>query len=622
MPGPLTDPGPPDPRPIPAAAVAPVAGWDQDLYELDLVRARIGQLAGGLGAVVAGGVALSVAPAMGGAVVVMALATVGFYSALHALLSGAPRPWMRWASYGFEVAIPTALLWILARTEGPHYALGSWVPAQLYAVFVVASILGLNPRVPLIMGLAAAASYGGVWLGAIRPLVADDELLHQPAMQVVRLVSLVLIGFASSISVAWIRRVLGRAARTSHERELFGRYKLGDEIAAGGMGRVVEATWEGGFRRRVAIKLLHPHLARDPAHVERFRAEAEISARLAHPNVVAGLDFGPVGDTWFLVMEYVDGKPLSDLLNERRRLDRPLEPRVVARIGEQIAAALEWAHTGARDDEHRPLGVVHRDLSPSNVLVDRSGRIRITDFGVARTLRGAASVITGNLVGKPSYVAPEALRDQGIDPRADLWSLGVILWEALTNTRLFARETDASALLAVVEAEIPPPSALRPGLDPRWDRLVAGLLTRDRDQRTSTATEVRVALLALLAGQPPLSERDVHELLAPEEVLEELPLDETSEEASEGLLHQLELDSPEPTDEVDLPQPEAPPRDMDAPPALAEPGPDPDSAPGSDEPIRPASSAEPIVADARTDEVVGTRKQLTPPVPNPSPETT
>ncbi|MEQ1568677.1 MAG: serine/threonine-protein kinase, partial [Myxococcota bacterium] len=555
-------PGPPatfQTSPAPAPDRAPPSVPEERLDALERIRARLGQLVGGLLAVVAGVSALIASPTTGGALLVIALAAIGFYTAILSLLSGAAgpiRPWMRWASPPFEVLVPTAITWLLTRTEGPASAAASWVPAQLYAVFVVASALRLQPSLPIAMGVGSAAAYGAVYLSTMAPAA---DLSVPPVAQGMRVAVLVAIGVAASFTAARLRTAVGEIERSAREQGLFGKYRLGAEIGFGGMGRVLEAEYapEGGFSRKVAIKVLHPHLARDPAFVDRFRAEAEIASRLTHPNFVAGLDYGRVDQTWYLALEHVDGKPLSQLMNERRRVDKPLDPRIVAAIGRQIAAALDWAHTGVRDDQYRPLRIVHRDLSPSNILIDRAGRVRITDFGVARAMRDAGSVISKNLVGKPAYVAPEALRDQGVDPRADLWSLGVILWEAVTNVRLFARDTDAAALLAVVEADIEPPSRVRPGLPPAWDELLGRLLVRDRDQRTLGAAGVRVLLEAIAAAAGdtelgPIAEKDLRELLAPEEGLEELVLDATSEEAEPPWLElepETELDRSEPQSE-------------------------------------------------------------------------
>jgi eukaryotic-like serine/threonine-protein kinase len=263
----------------------------------------------------------------------------------------------------------------------------------------------------------------------------------------------------------------------------------------------------------------------------RFRNEASLAARLAHPNVVGALDYGCHSGSWYYAMEFVDGRPLSDLLAEHRRVSRPLPPRVVASLIAQVASALRHAHEIATDDDGTPLRVVHRDLSPSNVLVDRTGRAHLADFGVARALYDADAATTKVLTGKPSYVAPETLRDGVIDPRIDLWSLGVILWEALTNRRLFARDSEAASMVAVVEAEIPRPTSLRPELDLRWDVLVEKLLARNPEHRHGTASELLEDLQDLAVTEGSVTPADLAALLAPEDGFDELPLENTADES-------------------------------------------------------------------------------------------
>jgi serine/threonine-protein kinase len=292
------------------------------------------------------------------------------------------------------------------------------------------------------------------------------------------------------------------------------------------MGKVVEALYcpEGGFRRRVAVKVIHPHLAGDRRFVDRFRHEAELCSRLHHPGIVAALDFGRSGDTWFFVMEFVDGLPLSELLSEHRQARLPLEPRVVVAMGVQLADALDHAHTHAYDADGRSLRVLHRDLSPSNVLVDHSGQLKISDFGVARALRAGDSLHTKNLVGKPSYVAPEALKNEPIDERADLWSLAVILWEALCNQRLFKRSNEAATMLAVLEDPPPVLDEARPGLGAAWQLFFDTALHRDPQRRYPSAAAFREALCELQRVTGTASMEDIAAL-----VVEggELPLDPT-----------------------------------------------------------------------------------------------
>lgn len=419
-------------------------------------------------------------------------------TAAHALLvRGIAVRALRFVMPAVEIAVPGVALLVLVEVEGAAYALGSWVPPQLFCLFIAASILRLQPGVPLVMGLIAALEFWTVYWFFARPVVAGDGvLLHRVDVQLVRTGSLVITGCAASLAVFGLKRIIGRASSDLRATELFGKYRLIREIAQGGMGVVHEALYcpEGGFERRVAIKLIHPHLARDASFVQRFREEAELSARLTHPNLVAALDFGVVGDTCFFAMDYVDGPTLHELLTRHRVAGVPLDPGLVALIGAEVAEGLHYAHHVARDASGQPLRVIHRDLSPANLLIDRSGLVKILDFGVARALKKAHQVHTRNLVGKPSYLAPEQLESHRVDERSDLWSLAVVLWELLCNDRLFRRKEESATLLAVLSGPIPPPSTVRPDIQATWDAFFVRALCRDPALRFPSALAFRDAL--------------------------------------------------------------------------------------------------------------------------------
>ena len=498
--------------------------------QLELMMARGGQLAGAICLVLALFMAFGAHARMGPVMVGVSLFVVFGYSLVHSLLSrGAGREVLAWLMPTLEAIFPSVVMALMALTQGPAYALGSWVPPQLFAFFLVASLLRLRTDVPIAMGAAASVSYALAYAFVIMPLVDDDLLLHKPSVQVVRVMALFLMGGVVSLGVETLRRNIGEAGRTMRSQELFGKYRLDADIASGGMGRVVEALYcpEGGFQRRVAIKLIHPHLASDPAFVERFRFEAELSSRLHHPGIVAALDFGRSDDTWFFVMEFVDGVTLSALLRENRQAGLLMEPSLVVAMGLQICDALDHAHAHAHDEHGQLLRVLHRDLSPSNILIDQSGQLKISDFGVARALGSDDSLHTKNLVGKPSYVAPEALKNEPIDERSDLWSLGVMLWEALTNDRLFKRSNEGATLLAVLEDPLPRLEEVRPSLGPEWQDFFDQLLHKDPAHRLASAAAMRDALLQLQRTTGTATAEDIAAML---DEGEELLLDDDSSE--------------------------------------------------------------------------------------------
>ena len=248
------------------------------------------------------------------------------------------------------------------------------------------------------------------------------------------------------------------------------RYTLLDELGRGGMATVHRA-FDEALHRHVAIKLLHDHLARDPAFLDRFRREARASASLNHANVVAVHDWGETDDGPYLVMQLIDGVSLRDLLLARHRL--PAE-EALAVLG-PAATGLGAAHAA---------GFVHRDVKPENILLGRDSTVRITDFGLARAAASATATFgTEVLVGSPHYLSPEAVRGEPVDARSDVYALGVVLFECLTGRPPFEGESPFATAVAHTSRSVPAPSAVRTGIAPELDALVLAATTVDRDRR-------------------------------------------------------------------------------------------------------------------------------------------
>ncbi len=404
---------------------------------------------------------------------------------------GGPARWLQVGNVIVESAIPWAFMLVIAYTQGPAYALGSWVPPMAFAAVIVASVARLRVSPPVILAASSAALFVTLYFAVVRGLLPADrahEPLLSPQMQISRTIGFLLGGVLAAVISGGLRRAIGKADVVARERDLFGKYRVLSRIASGGMGTVYEALYcpEGGFERRVAIKRIHPHLARTSDFVESFRREAELSARLAHPNIVQVLDFGRVGDGYFLALEYVDGMTLESLMTRLREAELEVAPRLVAHIGREILAGLAYSHAGARDADGSLMRVVHRDLSPANVLVSRNGEVKITDFGVARALRDAAAANTKTVVGHAAYMAPEQARALPIDERCDLFALGVTLWELLCSRRLFDRGAEGATLMALVSDSIPTPSEVA-SVHGRWDGFLERALQRDPDKRFPSA---------------------------------------------------------------------------------------------------------------------------------------
>jgi serine/threonine protein kinase len=274
-----------------------------------------------------------------------------------------------------------------------------------------------------------------------------------------------------------------------------GGYEILGPLASGGMGAVLlgEKVTAQGFKKRVAIKVILPHLLGDAQARALFFDEARLAARFNHPNLVQVYDFGEADGFFHLVMEFVEGASVLSLL---QRESGPLDSGVAARIVLEAARGLAWAH-GAVDDDQVPLGVVHRDISPDNLFVTTSGGTKVLDFGIARSRERSAVSVVGIVRGKPAYMAPEALLGDAIDGRADVWSLGVVFVEMLTGERLFTGEGLALAR-RVVEEPLSLSSLLALSslpIAPSLTDIVRRMVVRDVAAR-ATMTEVVAALEA------------------------------------------------------------------------------------------------------------------------------
>ena len=274
-----------------------------------------------------------------------------------------------------------------------------------------------------------------------------------------------------------------------------GRYQIIGRLATGGMAEVYLALSGDllGFRTLVVVKRILPHLASNAQFIRMFLDEARLAALLDHPNIVRIVEVGHDGEDYFLVMELVQGKPLSAVLRKAAREHRPPSPALTSYLISQAASGLAYAHT-LTDGEGRPLGVVHRDVSPQNVLISFEGAVKMIDFGVARAFGRVAHTSPGGLKGKIDYMSPEQASAEEVDHRADVFALGVVLWEALTGRRLFRRETELATMRAIVDDPIPHPSEMAPTIPIELDQIVMRALRKRKDARYATANEMAVAL--------------------------------------------------------------------------------------------------------------------------------
>ncbi len=338
--------------------------------------------------------------------------------------------------------------------------------------------------------------------------------------------------------------------------QLFGKYQLLKKLATGGMAEVWLARQKGieGFAKNVVVKRILPHLAEDREFVDMFGNEARIAARFNHPNIAQVYEFGEANGTYFIAMEFIHGEDLGRVMRKAYNaggwIARPLAIRIVAAACE----GLYYAHTRS-DDSGRPLKVVHRDISPQNILISFDGSVKLVDFGIAKAADQATATKSGAIKGKFAYMAPEQAAGKPLDHRADIFAIGLVLYELLTGTRPLKRESELGTLQAAMECNILPPSQVA-DCPPELDEVVMRALAKAADDRYRDARQMQLALEEFLVGQ-----RWVAGSVQISELMETLFADRLDEEKRSG--------NPEPRGEESMsamPVPPEPPPEEPPPP--------------------------------------------------------
>jgi hypothetical protein len=281
-------------------------------------------------------------------------------------------------------------------------------------------------------------------------------------------------------------------ARVLEEGTQLGRYTIVRRIGAGGMAELYLARSRGigGFDKLLALKLVLPHVADDPEFIEMFLDEARLAATLDHANIAQVVDIGRVGNDHFYAMEYVHGLDLREIT---RGVPGPLPIEIALTIVLAVAAGLHHAHERCGHDG-RPLGVVHRDVSPSNVLVTYDGVVKLVDFGIARAAARAQSTQAGVIKGKRGYMSPEQCRGDAVDRRSDVFGLGILLWELTVGQRLFGGDSDYAAMSKIVFGMVPDPRQIVPDYPPALAEIAMRALQRDAEHRPPTAQALALEL--------------------------------------------------------------------------------------------------------------------------------
>jgi serine/threonine protein kinase len=286
-----------------------------------------------------------------------------------------------------------------------------------------------------------------------------------------------------------------RFGRMRNGAVTLGRYELLQPLGVGGMAQVFKAraAGPGGFVRDVVVKRILPEHGRDSEFIRMFVDEAKILGLLHHPNIVQVYDFGEDNGVLFLALEYVEGPSLSRVLRTLRSANKRMPPAIVAFVAREICRALACVHE-LRDEKGRPLGAIHRDVTPSNVILTPAGEVKLLDFGVATFKDALQATKSGTVKGKPAYLAPEQLEGKPIDGRVDVFALGIVMHEMLTLQHLFAGDSDLGTVKQIMEMDIPRPGANRTDVPDALDRIVMRALERDREKRFATAAEMAAAL--------------------------------------------------------------------------------------------------------------------------------
>ncbi len=295
------------------------------------------------------------------------------------------------------------------------------------------------------------------------------------------------------------------------------RYRVIEKIASGGMAEVFRAESAGleGFKKTVAIKRVLPHLSEKKQFIGMFLDEARVCAHLSHSNCVQVFDIGVGDNTYFIVMEYVDGADLKAIIERHRKFGQPIPVEIATLICLKICEGLSYAHD-LRDSHGKPLHIVHRDMSPPNVLITRHGEVKIVDFGLAKANSQLEHSEPGIIKGKFGYLSPEAAKGLPIDHRTDIFAVGIILWEMLAGKRLFMGDTDLATVRQVQDAIVPPLRQYNPAVSPNLERVLAKALAGDPEARYRSAKDFGRDLNALLfESSQPVSSFDIADLVRP-----------------------------------------------------------------------------------------------------------
>ncbi len=295
------------------------------------------------------------------------------------------------------------------------------------------------------------------------------------------------------------------------------KYRVTDKIDAGGMAEVYRGIAEsavGGMKKAVAIKKILPNLTKNKKFIQMFLDEARVSMHLQHANIVGVFDIGIADTSYFIVMEFVDGANLKTLIESLRRQGQRMPLPQVIYLMMEVCKGLQYAHDAVDPETGRELGIVHRDISPPNILVSKRGEVKLVDFGLAKATSQLETTDPGVVKGKFSYLSPEAASGKEVDRRADIFAVGILLYELLTGKRLFFGETDYQTVELVRQAKVPPISAQNQDVSDELEQIIRRALTRDPEERYPSAADLQDSLAQFLFSQRmKVTSRDIEQLV-------------------------------------------------------------------------------------------------------------
>ena len=367
-----------------------------------------------------------------------------------------------------------------------------------------AIMLQISPDKAEILGFLRDITYSGVEIGKIYIALSAARLNQSlDRLKFIYISGVLLATLLLVVILFWLdHKAKARALAVKRDLESMdkiGPYLLHKKVATGGMAELFLSDYvrEDGFRRRVAVKRILPHLAQNPDFIRMFTREARLAALLHHPNVIQIFDYGKIGNAYFIAMEYIDGKDLGEILWALKQ-GLPIDPAIY--ILSEICNGLDYSHSKRDDKTREPLNIVHRDITPQNLLISYQGEVKISDFGISKARSEPSFTQAGVIKGKLSYLSTEQALGEPVDHRADIYALGLVFHETLTGKRVFQFDSDLEAIRAIPKMEIEPLINARPEVPEELNRIVMKCLERNKDLRYQSASELHVDLVALRKG--------------------------------------------------------------------------------------------------------------------------